>query len=670
MGFKTAGFPSFGFNPIGFRTSGNLLKQLIKCGLKVYNTPKDDKLNNGDREPQLSQTILGDGNTYLDTGITPNATTDIKSLKGNWTTTNGNFEIPIGARVGTERFLIARDNSGAITFGYGTSQQPSIKIADMLEHEYSTKGAKLYYDGDLIVDLTGQTISAINIDLFIQALNFSTPVNIANFNITHLEIDHNGETYTLDTTSRDTDGVWLLKKSSGGNIPAQQYLSPAIPTEDNLLVESDYDKYGGSVSRALGKNLFSFPQQGFIEGGSNAYRTIIAGTVSYIAKVDPNTQYTISKFDLSNRNIIGLFNTLPVDGVIATSVSTVEQTLTTEFDTEYIAYYVSNDSQEPRVQLELGAVATAYEPYNGYTYDALGTLPVPQGTLMSANAQRKLSTYANGVLATPDSTGAVKVNNRIVDGVADNGVDYENYVTDFGTYQSLDYSNDGIKAVFIAERCNFNLNTIYTALKPETQYTIILTSTVNTIGEKIRFGASAFPNNGDSLLDPGFVGEQRTLATTVSGSLDGLTASFNVNSSTTGTINYKVSVYEGDYVTGNPPLPTTGVFETGNSIIREHLYFDASYEPSFFYTLGVPNVIPYDDLPNIVSNQIYASLDKQKISTFEAPLTGECDHKARRFVDINEQYMVQTSEGSGVYEPYVLDGNPLWVIKQGVVIDV
>jgi len=201
MGFKNTGFPMPTFNPLGFRTSGSLLKQLVKCGLKVYNTPEDDKLNKGDREPQLSQTIIGDGATYSNIGIIPNSTTKIKKLRGNFTTPNGNFEIPIGARTVSNRFLIARDNPlGRIVFGYGDAQVTTSVIADLQVHEYSTDGAKLYYDGNEIADLTGETITSITDYLFLTALNFGGPSNISNFNVIELEIDHNGETYTLDTT--------------------------------------------------------------------------------------------------------------------------------------------------------------------------------------------------------------------------------------------------------------------------------------------------------------------------------------------------------------------------------------------------------------------------------------------------------------------------------------
>ena len=44
------------------------------------------------------------------------------------------------------------------------------------------------------------------------------------------------------------------------------------------------------------------------------------------------------------------------------------------------------------------------------------------------------------------------------------------------------------------------------------------------------------------------------------------------NSSETGILNFTLDIYEGDYVTGSPPLPTSQAYVDGNSIVYDEAY--------------------------------------------------------------------------------------------------
>lgn len=88
-------------------------------------------------------------------------------------------------------------------------------------------------------------------------------------------------------------------------------------------------------------------------------------------------------------------------------------------------------------------------------------------------------------------------------------------------------------------------------------------------------------------------------------------------------------------------------------------------------TQGIPIVKPYNELANITGLQLFGSEDKQKILFFEEQLTegSECLYKTLKFLRLNEVYQVQTAEGSGTFETYAVAEGPMYVLKEGVVIE-
>ena len=67
MGFKNSGFPHYGFNPLGYKTSNGLLQGLIKnCGLLSLNTPETDKVGKRTGIAVQGETLVGDGVTYVE----------------------------------------------------------------------------------------------------------------------------------------------------------------------------------------------------------------------------------------------------------------------------------------------------------------------------------------------------------------------------------------------------------------------------------------------------------------------------------------------------------------------------------------------------------------------------------------------------------------------------
>ena len=115
-----------------------------------------------------------------------------------------------------------------------------------------------------------------------------------------------------------------------------------------------------------GKNLFDGSYRfGYLQGGDTPlYIDRDSGaTRSAVLKVKPNTTYNISK-EYSIRNTIGLFKDYPINNTPYTPIPlNINGTRVNTGDNNYMVVYVSNESEEPWLQVEEGFVATPYEPY-------------------------------------------------------------------------------------------------------------------------------------------------------------------------------------------------------------------------------------------------------------------------------------------------------------------
>ena len=125
-----------------------------------------------------------------------------------------------------------------------------------------------------------------------------------------------------------------------------------------------------------GKNLIGIAQAKVLGGNENSGYNVIDSPYSRTIsqKLQPNTTYTVKKYDSGNRFRIVLFNNEPSTAaditakqlVINTNGSITEYTFTTDTAHLWFAFTThsatSGDAVEPIVQLELGDTATAYEP--------------------------------------------------------------------------------------------------------------------------------------------------------------------------------------------------------------------------------------------------------------------------------------------------------------------
>lgn len=154
--------------------------------------------------------------------------------------------------------------------------------------------------------------------------------------------------------------------------------------KDMLLLEGDYSdlsveelpSYFSGIKSSFengvvdvevqGKNLFDGSYRfGYLQGGDTPlYIDRDSGaTRSVILKVKPNTTYNISK-EYSIRNTIGLFKDYPINNTPYTPIPlNINGTRVNTGNNNYMVVYVSNESEEPWLQVEEGFVATPYEPY-------------------------------------------------------------------------------------------------------------------------------------------------------------------------------------------------------------------------------------------------------------------------------------------------------------------
>ena len=325
----------------------------------------------------------------------------------------------------------------------------------------------------------------------------------------------------------------------------QQMLSPATPTVETLAVKSDFDKYGGTIAKALGKNLINFKliksaygttvttitnginingtYYGSVHINLNVGETYVMDWDTEIISGSPQNAWRIEYID-------GTYSLITSKGVSILIEKEVKNVYL------YVNLGTSTEANYTNIQLELGTVPTAYVLWEGYHLDELGTIPAEDDTPISCDSSGTLFAYNSlGEMPKAESIGSIKQNFVVCD---------------------------------------------------------------------------------------------------VSGT------------------------------------PISAEFQSGNYIKIADDYFTESFDLNniLYDSSGNAKIIAYDDLANITNNQLFVSLDKQKIMFYETPLTGDCLYRACKALKLNEPYMVQTAEGSGEYEPYITADGMLYVLKEGVTV--
>lgn len=169
--------------------------------------------------------------------------------------------------------------------------------------------------------------------------------------------------------------IELVATQEGEGDPSPENIRPIVPS---LLT-------GQKVKATrTGKNLFD--GIGVVNGFINTASTsnIISDVQSRVVFLPclPNKQYTMSKLS-GARFRIGMTDSIPAVGVslrgIVYSDKASSLTITTDATAKYLVAFVWNEvydtstwnDMHSSIQIELGSVATPYEPYTGADYDLL-----------------------------------------------------------------------------------------------------------------------------------------------------------------------------------------------------------------------------------------------------------------------------------------------------------
>ncbi|MCP4321908.1 MAG: hypothetical protein GY787_08675, partial [Alteromonadales bacterium] len=207
-----------------------------------------DKVGKSTRGAVQGRTLVGNGQTYVNTGIIPNQNTVLR-VWGNFNSLTSPSTVQYhGTRVAwNDRAYGFGINGAQWIFAYGNGFN-GVGTSDTLAHAFEINDGKFYVDGAMLSDRKANYMSGITLEIFLQALNAGSATSQSNFNMTACEIVHDGVTYTLNIEERQSTGILSFNGSDGTKKLLQQYLSPATATVVNNTVESAFDLYGGTIA--------------------------------------------------------------------------------------------------------------------------------------------------------------------------------------------------------------------------------------------------------------------------------------------------------------------------------------------------------------------------------------------------------------------------------------
>lgn len=466
-----------------------------------------------------------------------------------------------------------------------------------------------------------------------------------------------GDTYKLNISGIDEDDgiIQLVDVATNETIDGQLFLA-TNPTEVTNEAVSLADEYGFTVSKARGKNLFdkdSTIVNTYIDVNGVRQPSGSGLRASEFIKLNQFTNYKFSGITIFSQYLA--YYDKDKNFISSQSVSSaVLSGVNTPSDCEYLSF-TFNPAEEDTIQLELGSVATAYEPYDGYYRDQALTDPISQGTIIPTGTDGYALAYVTGgVRPIADYRDKVGLDVRIVDGVADSGENNSNW-----EFAGAGTGTDGFNITIVDDSGTDRAKLYMMKLEPSTQYTLVYNVSENNSSNLVIFGTESDIDLTTGLTEN--IGENRFLITTSTNIVfNGF--SFLV---TSGSIIFdSFRVYEGDYVTGSPPLPTSQQAVVGNSWIWNDLYNDVFTTDTPENTVDKANnqnkVIPFAEA-NIKSDQVFVNLDTPAIAYTETSLEEPCYTKTLQLMKLNEGLF--DVNGDPLYD---IDGSRLYALADGV----
>lgn len=299
----------------------------------------------------------------------------------------------------------------------------------------------------------------------------------------YVQIYTNGAGFVFDNLKIQ----WQIEKGS----TATSYSPYFTPIELNKI--GDYED---SIKKSTGKNYFNGIYANAFIGGSNGVTFAFAdNTRTAIVKVEPNTTYTVKKYQgtgLGNRFTISEYPTIlttqtdmGANSRLFFNSDAKEATITTSSNGNYLYVYVTNDiTNIPNLQIEKGPNATDYEPYGKvwYTTENIGKY------VFTGNETWETSTYGTNswtmtnVISTNYDTSKVLIISNIFKGVSnDDRATGGNNKIYFGGLDNVVYIRDTSLTTLTEVRNTTNGNYAYYVRKTPTYTKITNTELIEQL---------------------------------------------------------------------------------------------------------------------------------------------------------------------------------------------
>ena len=508
-----------------------------------------------------------------------------------------------------------------------------------------------------------------------------------------------GYTYNFEGTNNDTKCIGLNRTTGLRKIAEIQNAtgSDRVSTD---AVRSGLDDYGYTVSKALGKNLFDKSVRNldtYVNTSGGLSNSGTSDTTDYIL-VDELTNYF--KTDVRAG---ALYDSSMVFISYYNNVNDI--TFTTPSNTKYVRFTVNKTSTDT-AQLEQGTTATAYETYIGYFYDSALTEPVPQG-VKSETANGKSGFYtadSTPSYADADFSGGLKANIDVNYGsFTANGTN--NYLdtgivptqstvmkvwgkwNNLSNLGSMGCNNGSVGDYYFGTTTgpNYRLDfgsASFTGGTPDTDCHVFEvangelfiddTKELGTSGQSV-----GTPSLSLYLLDQNGAFSNPNDFTIFKAEIihSGSTHIWDFNADSDEKVVYTIdgALQSTPTISGTV---TSGQWGT-DGIVRQqttkYSVFTADQlktANNWYSALGVPQVLAIADLANVQDSVEFIAKDPWKQLLYSRSMS-QIDElpKVMKYMKLNELYMVQTAEGSGEYETYAVAEGPLYVPKEGVVID-
>ncbi len=441
---KGGGFPyPISFNPIGYKTSGNPLAPLKKCGMIQYSKGSTDgvlidKIGKSTRDAVQGRTLVGNGQTYATFNEPLISGTDDFVIECNVSfnalgSSEGIYQQYSSGTTGRMYLLKRADNTIEVFFNtLAKTARVTTSLTVAIGQVYKIKcgrrnGTELYLEVDDVTIGTDDILATDEIEQKNSELMKFSSSDASNANILSFSLDE----YNLNIEERQSTGILSLNGSDGTKKLLQQYLSPATATVVNNTVESAYDRLGGSIAKALGDNLFNKDAEtdnSAISWTSGNPFSEIKSVSSDFILLENNTEYSTNY----NSQVLFYDKDKVYLGALQNGKTTIAKssgddrvtnfTNLESFNATYVRFGYresTNGSQDMTLKTDImantGSTALPYSAYLGYTMNQAGTIYFEDGTPIPCGTDGLLMGYVNGVRVAPEYSGRVRYNRVVCD---------------------------------------------------------------------------------------------------------------------------------------------------------------------------------------------------------------------------------------------------------------